>query len=220
MLLSHSPVDKRWQPPSSLLLLALLWGGSCRSQGCKAAGCECERACACAHVCMCVSVRARGLPAAGPPTAPHPPPPARRPRPSLAGCAPGRCAAAALPPRWEATPGAPRVQRPRAAAPAPPGGGEARGWYGRQKSPSPQPVLRRDGQRALKCVTAAASFWPGPGTQRASERRPRTPQLEGEAAVPGPAPFLGHRSPFSRPGAPAPDRGSWSRGCGFSSGSQ
>lgn len=133
MLLSHSPVDKRWQPPSSLLLLALLWGGSCRSQGCKAAGCECERACACAHVCMCVSVRARGLPAAGPPTAPHPPPPARRPRPSLAGCAPGRCAPPALGGDPRRAPGS---KAPRG-GPSPSGGRGGEGVVRAPEKPEP-----------------------------------------------------------------------------------
>lgn len=140
---------------------------------------------------MCVRARARararGLSAAVPaPTPPHTPPhrtgPACLPRPAVLGAPQAAALWACSPLACEATLGAPRVQRPRATAPAPPGGGEAKGGGAgaRKAGAHSRPALRRDGQLALKFVTAAANSWPEPGrSELAAGLEP--PQLEDEA---------------------------------------
>jgi hypothetical protein len=73
------------------------------------------------------------------------------PGPAVLG-APGATALLTDPPyptpAWEATPCAPRVQRPRAAAPAPPGGGEAKGVVQEPEKPEPQSASPAQGWAA------------------------------------------------------------------------
>lgn len=94
------------------------------------------------------------------------------------------------------------------------GAGRRRGWCGSQKSPShSRPALRRDGQLALKVRDRLSQLTLSPGTRSSGSGRTRK-------LYPVSLPFCGHKRPPSRPGAPAPDRGSWSWGCGSFSGSQ
>lgn len=101
----------------------------------------------------------------------------------------------------------PRVQRPSSTAPAPPRGGEPKGVVREPEKPEPsRPALHRDGQRALKVRDRRSQLTLSAGTHRSGSGRTRK-------LYPVPVPFLGHKRPPSRPGAPAPDRGSWSLGC-------
>lgn len=106
-----------------------------------------------------------------------------RPAPPLALLgAPRAARSGPAPPRWEATPCAPRVQRPeRQFQPLREAG--RREVVREPEKPEPQPAaLRRDGQRALKFVTAAANSWPQ------LERPPCKPRSwKARPAVPGPS---------------------------------
>ncbi|MEJ1279196.1 hypothetical protein NN561_010125 [Cricetulus griseus] len=114
---------------------------------------------------------------------------------------------------WKATPVRPGFKGPTRQLQPLGGAGRRRGWCGSQKSPShSRSALLRDGQRALKVRDR--------GSQLALSRDASSGSRRTRKLFPVPVPFRDHKRPPSRPGAPAPDQGSWSRGCGSFSGSQ
>ena len=133
MLLSRTLEIKDRLPVQSFISPTVLgWELQVPGQrGSQAARWGCERECARVRVCMCVCARAWPSGSCPGPhsTPPHPSNPALRAAhtPRRAGCAAGRCATSRFPSAWEATPVRPGFKGPRAAAPAPPGGGEAKG---------------------------------------------------------------------------------------------
>lgn len=124
------------------------------------------------------------------------------------------CLWSAPPCAWKATPVSTGFKGPARQFQPLGGAGRRRGWCGSQKSPShSRPALRRDGQLALKVRDRLSQLTLSPRTHSSGSVRTRKP-------YPVSLHFCGHKRPPSRPGAPAPDRGSWSQGCGSFSGSQ
>lgn len=148
----------------------------------------CACVCACECVCVCARARSRAWPLCSCPCShptPHPTPPHRAsvpPPPRCAGCAAGCCSLGLLPPRLRGDPRcAPGSKAPRySSSPSGGRGGEGGGAGARKAGAHSRPALRRDGQLALKFVTAAANSWTEPGrSELAAGLEP--PQLEDEA---------------------------------------